>query len=68
MADVLTEIAASMATGIQPDEFTVADLARQAGVSLASASSKLSRLKTSGELVVRKISLNGTMTNVYRRA
>lgn len=47
------------------DEFTLAEYSKATGATLASAKSKLS--KTAG-ISSRLVTLNGTRTNLYRRA
>lgn len=53
---------------IEPDEFTAEMVANETKVSRSSVHHRLKRMRDIGELTSRKISLNGTTINVYKRA
>lgn len=52
---------------LSPDEFTVKMVVDKSGASDDSVRSKLQRMRKRGELTSRKLILDGTLTNVYKR-
>jgi hypothetical protein len=52
---------------LQPDEFTVQMIADKSGATDDSVRNKLQRMRKRGELTSRKIVLDGTPTNAYKR-
>jgi maltodextrin utilization protein YvdJ len=53
---------------IEPDEFTAEMISNETKATRSSVHHRLTRMRESGELTSRKISLNGTTINVYKRA
>ena len=53
---------------IEPDEFTAEMISKETKATRSSVHHRLTRMRDSGELTSRKISLNGTTVNVYKRA
>jgi response regulator of citrate/malate metabolism len=52
---------------IEPDEFTAEMIMKKTKASRSSTRHRLKRMCESGELTKRKILLNGTNVNVYKR-
>jgi len=52
---------------LDPDEFTVQMVVDKSGASDDAVRSRLQRMRKRGELTSRKIVLDGTPTNVYKR-
>jgi hypothetical protein len=52
---------------LHPDEFTVQMIVDKSGATDDSVRSKLQRMRKRGELISRKIILDGTPTNAYKR-
>ena len=52
---------------LEPDEFTVQMVVDKSGVSDDAVRGRLQRMRKRGELTSRKIILDGTPTNVYKR-
>ena len=53
---------------MEPDEFTAEMIAKKTKSTRSSVHHRLKRMSEAGELTSRKISLNGTTVNVYKRA
>jgi GTP-sensing pleiotropic transcriptional regulator CodY len=53
---------------IEPDEFTAEMISNKTKATRSSVHHRLKRMRESGELTSRKISLNGTTVSVYKRA
>jgi hypothetical protein len=53
---------------MEPDEFTVKMVADKTGAGFNSVSKSLQRMRDSGELTCRKLTIKGAVTNVYKRA
>jgi hypothetical protein len=52
---------------LEPDEFTVQMIVDKSGATDDSIRGKLQRMRKRGELTSRKIVLDGTPTNAYKR-
>jgi hypothetical protein len=52
---------------IEPDEFTVEMVMEKTKATSSAIRSNLQRMRNAGEVTTRKITLNGTLVNVYKR-
>ena len=52
----------------EEDEFTVKEFREQAGITVDAAEKHLKRMRNAGQLTCRKVTVNGSQTNFYRRA
>ena len=53
---------------LEPDEFTARMVSDKSGAGLNSVSKSLQRMRDSGELTCRKLTIKGVVTNVYKVA
>jgi hypothetical protein len=52
---------------IHPDEFTAKMVVDSSGASLTSVRTKLKKMVKNGDITIRQISMDGNITNVYKR-
>lgn len=53
---------------IQPDEFTAQMVSEKSNKPINAIRGMLSRMRSNGDFTVRKITINGAPTNVYKAA